>query len=157
VKALPSQFIRYRTILVALFQALLVFTALVLAWLLRFDFSLPYRGLLFSAVPLLILIRLAAIGRFHLFHGWWRYTGVSDALDIVKAIALGSGVFLFVMRFLLGVVSFPRTIYILEAVLSSGLLQVARLSCARDGRSAPVYIGDAAGGRNSHRGALGHQ
>jgi FlaA1/EpsC-like NDP-sugar epimerase len=124
---LPSQFIRYQTILAALFQALLVFTALVLAWLLRFDFSLPYRGMLFSAVPLLILIRLAAIGRFHLFHGWWRYTGVSDALDIVKATALGSGIFLFVMRFLLGVVSFPRTIYILEAVLSSVLLGGVRL------------------------------
>ena len=39
VTPLPSQFIRYRTILVALLQALLVFTALVLAWLLRFDFS----------------------------------------------------------------------------------------------------------------------
>ena len=124
---LPSQFLRYRTILVALFQALLVFTALVLAWLLLFDFSLPYRGLLFSAAPLLILIRLAAIGRFDLFHGWWRYTGVSDALDIVKAIALGSAMFLFVMRFLLGVVSFPRTIYILEAVLSIGLLAGVRL------------------------------
>jgi FlaA1/EpsC-like NDP-sugar epimerase len=127
VNPLPSQFLRYRTILVALFQVLLVFTALVLAWLLRFDLSLPYRGLLFSAAPLLILIRLAAIGRFHLFHGWWRYTGVSDALDIVKAISLGSAVFLFVMRFLLGVVSFPRTIYILEAVLSIGLLAGVRL------------------------------
>jgi FlaA1/EpsC-like NDP-sugar epimerase len=127
VNPLPSQFLRYRTILVALFQALLVFTALVLAWLLLFDFSLPYRGLLFSAAPLLILIRLAAIGRFDLFHGWWRYTGVSDALDIVKAIALGSAMFLFVMRFLLGVVSFPRTIYILEAVLSIGLLAGVRL------------------------------
>jgi FlaA1/EpsC-like NDP-sugar epimerase len=127
VNPLPSQFLRYRTILVALFQALLVFTALVLAWLLRFDFSLPYRGLLFSAAPLLILIRLAAIGRFDLFHGWWRYTGVSDALDIVKAVALGSAMFLFVMRSLLGVVSFPRTIYILEAVLSIGLLAGVRL------------------------------
>jgi FlaA1/EpsC-like NDP-sugar epimerase len=127
VNPLPSQFLCYRTILVALFQALLVFTALVLAWLLRFDFSLPYRGLLFSAAPLLILIRLAAIGRFDLFHGWWRYTGVSDALDIVKAIALGSAFFLFVMRFLLGVVSFPRTIYILEAVLSIALLAGVRL------------------------------
>jgi FlaA1/EpsC-like NDP-sugar epimerase len=127
VKPLPSQFLRHRTIVVAVFQALLVFTALVLAWLLRFDFSLPYRGLLFSAAPLLILIRLAAIGRYDLFHGWWRYTGVSDALDIVKAIALGSAVFLFVMRFLLGVVSFPRTIYILEAVLSIGLLAGVRI------------------------------
>jgi FlaA1/EpsC-like NDP-sugar epimerase len=127
VKPLPSQFLRHRTIVVAVFQALLVFTALVMAWLLRFDFSLPYRGLLFSAAPLLILIRLAAIGRYDLFHGWWRYTGVSDALDIVKAIALGSAVFLFVMRFLLGVVSFPRTIYILEAVLSIGLLAGVRI------------------------------
>jgi FlaA1/EpsC-like NDP-sugar epimerase len=127
VKPLPSQLLRYRTILVALFQALLVFTALVLAWLLRFDFSLPYRGLLFSAAPLLILIRLAAIGRYDLFHGWWRYTGVSDALDIVKATAMGSAIFLLVMRFLLGVVSFPRTIYILEAVLSLGLLAGVRL------------------------------
>ena len=135
---LPSQFLRCRTILVALFQALLVFTALVLAWLLRFDFSLPYRGLLFSAAPLLILIRLAAIGRFDLFHGWWRYTGVSDALDIVKAVALGSAMFLFVMRFLLGVVSFPRTIYILEAVLSIGLLAGVRLLSPRAERGVSV-------------------
>src|SRR6516162_6369205 len=43
------------------------------------------------------------------------------------AAALGSAVFLFVMRFLLGVVSFPRAIYILEAVLSLGLLAGVRL------------------------------
>ena len=85
-----SILLQYRTWLIAFFQAFLIFAALVLAWLLRFDFSLPYRALLLSAAPLLIVIRLAAIGRFGLLHGWWRYTGVSDALDIVKAITLGS-------------------------------------------------------------------
>jgi FlaA1/EpsC-like NDP-sugar epimerase len=127
IKPVPSTLLHYRTWLIAFFQALLILTSFVLAWLLRFDFSLPYRPLLLSAAPLLIVIRLVAIGRFGLLHGWWRYTGVSDAVDILKAITLGSVVFLFVMRFVLGVTAFPRTIYILEAVLSMGLLAGVRL------------------------------
>jgi len=124
---MPSNLMHYRTWLVALFQSALIFTALLLAWLLRFDFSLPQRGLLLLAAPLLIAIRLVAIARFGLLHGWWRYTGVSDALDVVKAIAFGSAGFLFVIRFVLGVVAFPRTVYILEALLSIGMLAGVRL------------------------------
>jgi FlaA1/EpsC-like NDP-sugar epimerase len=127
IKPTPSILLQYRTLLVALFQALLIFTSLLLAWLLRFDFSLPYRALLFWTAPLLIMIRLTAIERFKLLHGWWQYTGVSDALDILKATALGSVLFVLVMRFLLGVTAFPRTIYILEALLTVGLLAGVRL------------------------------
>jgi FlaA1/EpsC-like NDP-sugar epimerase len=122
-----SNILHYRTWLVALFQSALIFTALLLAWLLRFDFSLPQRDLLLCAAPLLIAIRLLAIARFGLLHGWWRYTGVSDALDVLKAIAVGSAGFLVVMRFVLGVVAFPRTVYILEALLSIGMLAGVRL------------------------------
>jgi FlaA1/EpsC-like NDP-sugar epimerase len=127
LRPVSSILLQNRTWLVALFQALLIFASLVLAWFLRFDFSLPYHALLFSVAPLLIAIRLAAIGKFGLLHGWWRYTGVSDGLDILKAITLGSVAFLLVIRFLLGVTAFPRTIYILEAVLSMGLLTGVRL------------------------------
>jgi FlaA1/EpsC-like NDP-sugar epimerase len=116
-----------RSWLIALFQALLVLVSLISAWLLHFDFSLPYRLLLFSAAPILIVIRLATIARFGLLHGWWRYSGVSDALDILKAITVGSVVFLLFMRFVLRVTSFPRSIYILEALLSAALLAGVRL------------------------------
>jgi FlaA1/EpsC-like NDP-sugar epimerase len=119
--------VHYRTWLVGLFQSALIVTALVLAWLLRFDFSLPQRELLVWAAPLLIVFRLLAIGRFGLLHGWWRYTGVSDALDILKAIAWGSAGFVLLMRFALGIVAFPRTVYILEALLSIGMLAGVRL------------------------------
>ena len=119
---MPSKLLRYRTWLIALLQAVLLFTALLLAWLLRFDFALPDRALLFSAAPLLVGIRLVAIGKVGLFHGWWRYTGINDAVDVVKAIAIGSVGFVLVMRVFLGVVAFPRTVYILEALLSLGLL-----------------------------------
>ncbi len=112
---------------VALFQAFLILCSLFLAWLLRFDFTMPDRMLLFSMAPILVLIRLAAVSRFGLLHGWWRYTGLNDALDIIKAVALGSlGFFLF-MRYVLGVMSFPRAIYVLEALLTGGLLMGVRM------------------------------
>ncbi len=57
----PQFLIRYRSWLNAAFQAGLIFLSLLLAWLLRFDFSLPDRLLLFSAAPILIVIRLAPI------------------------------------------------------------------------------------------------
>jgi FlaA1/EpsC-like NDP-sugar epimerase len=118
-----AQFVlAYRSWFIALLQALLVFCSLVLAWLLRFDFSLPDRLILFSAAPILIVIRLAAIARFGLLHGWWKYTGVDDAVAIFKAIAVGSVAFRFFIRFGLGVVAFPQSVYILEAVLSLALL-----------------------------------
>src|SRR5579862_6362446 len=126
-KLVPAILLQYRTWLVGCFQALLIFTSLVLAWLLRFDFSLPYHAQLFWAAPLLIVCRLLAIARFGLLHGWWRYTGVSDALDILKAIAWGSAGFVLLMRFALGIVAFPRTVYILEALLSIGMLAGVRL------------------------------
>lgn len=52
---------------------------------------------------------------------------MSDALDIVKAIAVGTLMFLVVTRFVLRIVAFPRTIYILEALLSIALLAGVRL------------------------------
>jgi FlaA1/EpsC-like NDP-sugar epimerase len=110
--------LRYRSWFIALFQALLIFCALTLAWLLRFNFSLPDRLLLLSAAPILIAIRLGAIARFGLLHGWWRYTDIDDAVAIFKAIAAGSAVFVLCMRLVFGIIAFPRTIYVLEPLLS---------------------------------------
>ena len=59
--------------------------------------------------------------------GWWRYTDLDDAIAILKAIALGSVAFVVCMRFVLGNDAFPRTIYVLEPLLSALLLGGARL------------------------------
>lgn len=112
---------------VGAFQAVLIFVSLILAWFLRFDFTLPDRRLLFSAAFLLILIRMSAIAGFGLLHGWWRYTGLSDTMDVVKAVVSGSAVFVVVMRYLLGATSFPRAVYGLELVLTTGILIGVRI------------------------------
>jgi len=72
-------------------------------------------------------MRLAALGRFKLLRGYWRYTGISDIADIVKATALGSLGFLVIERWLLGIKAFPISIYCLEALLVAGGLCGARL------------------------------
>ena len=100
---------------------------MVLAWLLRFDFTIPYRSVLFSAILVLVVVRLGAMALFGLFRGWWRYAGVRDGMDILKAVGVGSCVFWIIMRYALGIVPFPRTIYVLEALLTAGLLVGVRL------------------------------
>jgi FlaA1/EpsC-like NDP-sugar epimerase len=119
--------LQFRSWFIASFQALLIFCALILAWLLRFNFFLPDRMLLLSAAPVLIAIRLGAIARFGLLHGWWRYTDIDDAVAIFNAIAVGSIVFVVCMRFVLGVVAFPRAIYVLEPLLSMLFLTGVRV------------------------------
>src|SRR5712692_6669010 len=98
---LPLLLLRRRPWFIALFQALLISCSLVLAWLLRFDFSLPDRRILFAALPVLVSLRLVVIAYFGLLRGWWRYVGIKDAMDILKAIVAGSVLFWFTMFYLL--------------------------------------------------------
>jgi FlaA1/EpsC-like NDP-sugar epimerase len=109
------------------FQAVVVFFSLLLAWFLRFDFTLPNRRLLLSAACVLILIRMSAIAGFGLLHGWWRYTGLSDALDVLKAVFSGSVIFILAIRYLFGVTGFPRSVFVLEPVLTAAMLINVRI------------------------------
>lgn len=112
---------------VGAFQAVLVFFSIVLAWFLRFDFTLPDRRLLLAGACALIIVRMGAIALFGLLHGWWRYTGLSDTLDVLKAVASGTIVFILVWRYMLGITGFPRSIFVLESVLTAGMLIGVRL------------------------------
>ena len=122
-----SALLRCRSLLVLLSQAGLILASLVCAWLLRFDFRLPDSGLLWAAAPMLIAVRLAAMPLFNLTHGWWRYTGISDAVDVGKAILTGSFAFFFIVRYGMGLKIFPLSIYALEALLTFTLLTGVRV------------------------------
>jgi len=120
-------FLRRHRWFIAIFQAGLICFSLVLAWMLRFDFSLPDRAILLSAAPLLIAIRLLAVWYFGLLHGWWRYTGASDVLDVMKSVGVGSIGFMVATHYLIRGDGFPRSVYLLELLLTFGLLVGVRL------------------------------
>ena len=108
-------------------QLALVFLSLTLAWGLRFEFSLPNYSLLLWSFPILALFRLAGMARFNLLHGYWRYTCLSDLKDIVKAVCVGTIAFAAAERWMLGIKSFPLSIYFLEAMLTGLMLSAVRI------------------------------
>lgn len=124
---MPGLLLLHRRTAIVVVQISLVCFSLFSAWLLRFDFSLPYRSLLLSAMPILILIRLGAMAYFGLFRGWWRYTGIRDGIDILKAVGTGSIIFFVIMRFVLTATTFPRTVYVLEGLITAALLAGVRV------------------------------
>ncbi|HTD21225.1 MAG TPA: nucleoside-diphosphate sugar epimerase/dehydratase [Terriglobales bacterium] len=141
--------LRWRNWIIFLGQSLTVCAALVAAWLLRFDFTLPRLRVLLLAVPVLVAIRLIGMYYYKLNHGYWRYTGIGDLKDLVKAVSLGSLMFFIVERVFLGVRSFPYSIYVLEGVLAflflAGLRVGARMvfqwkQARRLGAQTPVLI-----------------
>lgn len=125
--SLARTLLRKNSWFVGAFQAALIFVSLVLAWFLKFDFSLPQRRMLFTSAFLLIVIRMLMIARFGLLHGWWRYTGLSDALDVAKCVLLGSLLFILTTQYLTKLSAFPRAIYVLEPLLTAGLLIGVRI------------------------------
>ena len=94
-------------------------TAYVGAFLLRFDFAIPefwlqpaYAGLL---VPILLL-RTITYARFGLFHGMWKYTGQRDLESLL--LATGLSTVIYAVPLLLSGVSFPRSVLLVEPMLS---------------------------------------
>jgi len=124
---LPQLLFHRRPVFIYIFQALLVSSSLFMGWLLRFDFSLPYRRSLLTSGLLLVSVRLITLRFFSLNHGWWHFTSVRDAINILKAVAVGSVAFFAVNRYLFGAVAFPRSVYFLEAVFTACFLAGARL------------------------------
>src|SRR3984893_5237405 len=125
---LPQILFNKRPMFIYAFHAALVAASLPLGWLLRFDFSLPYRYVLLTSGLVLVVVRLITLRLFNLNHGWWHFTSVSDAIKILKSVAFGSVAFFAVNRYVFGAVFFPRSIYVLEAVLTTCFLAGARLT-----------------------------
>jgi FlaA1/EpsC-like NDP-sugar epimerase len=112
---------------IVLFQSVVIIVSAAVAWLLRFEFNFPRPGEFFLALPLLLLMRLSFMAHFKLFHGYWRYTGVNDALDVVKAVGAGSVAFLVVERWVMGGKSFSLSVCCIEMILTTVALIAVRV------------------------------
>jgi FlaA1/EpsC-like NDP-sugar epimerase len=119
-------FLEYRAYFVALFEVALIFFAVISAWLLVLGIKRPNAQVLLVLAPVLIAIRLALMARFNLFHGWWRYAGISEALDIIKCVGGSTISFFVIARYLLHS-WLPWSFYIIEALVTLALLGGVRL------------------------------
>jgi FlaA1/EpsC-like NDP-sugar epimerase len=100
------------------------------AFWLRFDGEIPelQQPLHLSLLPLLIAVRLAVFLPLRLHQGVWRYASLWDLRNIVVAVGVSSALFWIIVHGLLGALAYPRSVFIIDAVLLVLLLSGLRLS-----------------------------
>jgi FlaA1/EpsC-like NDP-sugar epimerase len=88
--------LKYRRLLIVGSETFLIAFTYLLAFQIEFDFGMNRSALraFLLTLPLALLIKLFSFRKFGLLGGWWRYTGMSDALDISRAAAASSGILL---------------------------------------------------------------
>jgi FlaA1/EpsC-like NDP-sugar epimerase len=127
IRPKSSVWLRCRSLLMLGLQIGLILCSLVCAWLLRFEFRMRDSRLLWAVAPILIMVRLAVMPFFNLMHGWWRHTGIDDAVDVLKAILTGSLAFFLIVRYGWGMKAFPLSVCALETLLTFMLLTGVRV------------------------------
>ncbi len=126
---LIDQVLLYRRWGIVLLHACLVALAYGLAFLLRFDFSLPpdQWDRFLQTLPILLLVRMAVFSWFHLHDGLWRYVSMHDILAILRAVTISSLIFLAAVLVFFGH-GFPRSVFLLDWVLCLALVGGVRLA-----------------------------
>ncbi len=120
--------LRLHRLVKACIQVSAFLLATLIAFLLRFDFSIPrievrpliFAACAFGAAKLIVFVSMG------LQRSWWRYVSTQDLFLLAAGNGLGSllggGVIWF-----FGPTGFPRSIYVLDFVLCFGLTAVIRL------------------------------
>jgi FlaA1/EpsC-like NDP-sugar epimerase len=121
--------IKNRRPLIVLTHFLLVGLSYLLAFFLRFDFDVPsvYWQVFFKTLPVLILIKIIVFHYSGIFYGLWRYVSTGDLWQILKANFISTMFFVMVVVLMHGFSGFPRSVFILDLVLSVSLTAGVRL------------------------------
>jgi FlaA1/EpsC-like NDP-sugar epimerase len=116
--------LRYRTALLIALHIALVAVSYTLAFLLRFEWIIPspYFEAYLATLPLLLVARLLAFAYFRLYRGWWRYVGMRDLFDLIKAVAASSLLFIAALIFLGKAPAIPRSVLLLDPILTIVLI-----------------------------------
>lgn len=103
-----------------LFYSAVAASSYWLAFVLRFDFTLPpeYSATFAVTLPLFVVIRLAFVGVFRLSTGRWRFISTQDVVLLVLAGASGTVIFLLGSRILPLSPTVPRSVILIEGVLN---------------------------------------
>src|ERR1039458_2670458 len=110
-------------------QLAIVAVAGVLAFLLRFDFSVPplYWPHLLAALCIWVPVKVLVFHFLRLDRGWWRYVSIRDVARLAAANLVGSALGCLALLWFApqGV---PRSIYVLDFVVCLGMTAGARLT-----------------------------
>jgi FlaA1/EpsC-like NDP-sugar epimerase len=112
---------------------LLLSGSLFLAYLIRYNFHLPRPDsiLLYQILPFVLIVKIGCFYFFDVYRGMWRYTGIADLLNIIKASCVSSLVIICLILFSHSrFIGFPRSVFIMDWCFTVLLISGYRL-CIR--------------------------
>src|SRR5690349_18406749 len=120
--------IGYRRFFIGAGLASAIVASLFVAFELRFDFDLsaPELRLLFFGIVIALLVKLTVFYATGLPRGWWSIAGLPDLLRIAFGTSAASVAFTLCAAILMGR-EFPRSVYIIDAILTFTGISVARV------------------------------
>ncbi len=118
-----------RRIFALIFDTTFICLSLCLAFLLRFDFSIPPQQLeLFKECLLVVMIvKPLVFIATGFYNSLWRYASVQDAVEIGKGVTIASFIAVFAVFFLREFTPVPRSIFVLDWILLLAFLTTSRL------------------------------
>ena len=110
-----------RNLKLMLFDAAASVTSLYLAFLIRFDFSIPenFLDLFLNWMPLFMLLQLIVFYFAGLYARIWRYTSLFDLYAIMNSVTAVSAISLIFISIYAGSNGYPRSVLIIYYILNA--------------------------------------
>jgi FlaA1/EpsC-like NDP-sugar epimerase len=111
-------------------DGLSIVAAYFFAYLLRFEGHIPLQewGKFNATLPYILIFKLIIFMTMGLYRGMWRYTSLVDLINVLKATATSSGVITLAILFIYRFEGFPRSVFILDWILSIILIGGIRVA-----------------------------
>ena len=96
-------------------DSILICGSFACAFIIRFD-GLPseYVQAIVHGIPLLLPLKLGVFFYFGLYRGLWRYVGMQDLLNILKAVTVGGLISVVVMVMVFRFEGYPRSVFVID-------------------------------------------
>jgi FlaA1/EpsC-like NDP-sugar epimerase/lipopolysaccharide/colanic/teichoic acid biosynthesis glycosyltransferase len=127
---LSSFITRWRRPIIVVVDVGLIVLANYLAFFLRYDGNIPSNehNIFEQTVLGLVAVRGVAFALYGLNEGLWRYTSLWDLQNILKGVLVSTVAFVGWVYWVMGIYSYPRSIFAIDAILVVGFLAGVRLS-----------------------------
>jgi len=97
-------------------DGLLLGVSWYIAYQIRFDFQIPeqFTRPMWTVLPAVVALKLICFFFFNCYRGMWRFTGLSDLMNIIKATVLGSVISVVGIALVFRFENFPRSIVFID-------------------------------------------
>jgi FlaA1/EpsC-like NDP-sugar epimerase len=121
---------RNNILLVLAVDSVLLALAFYISHLIRFEFQIPEHFLILfkRTLPIVIIVKIICFYFFDLYRGMWRYTSISDLLNIMKAASVSSLLIISYILIRTRFVGHARSVFIIDWCLTILLISGFRLT-----------------------------